>query len=347
VRYYYRPKGQKGIPMPDLPANHPDFLAAYAKLAGRKPQTPVIVKGTIAAVVSAYLASNDFKVLAEGTRAVRRRAMDDIAARYGHAKAKGLKDSHLKTDLNRFEGHARNNRLKAWRGLSKFMISQGIVERDPSEGIAKAAVAASDGHEPWSDADVSAFRAKWALGTVERLAMELLNWTGARISDAIGLGPQHVDRDGWLAYRQGKTGSEVFVPFARALPDFADNFADDLEHLHAAIRSRNTQHLTWLHTKKGAGRSVKAAPQWFSQKAEAAGLTDKTAHGLRKRRAEKLMEEGATEAQGMAWLGHADSKMLAHYAKKHNRKRALSRTGEERKVPTASAQSSNFTKKDQ
>ena len=46
-------------------------------------------------------------------------------------------------------------------------------------------------------------------------------------------------------------------------------------------------------------------------------------------------------------------RMLGEYvereldAKKHNRKRALSRTGEERKVPTASAQSSNFTKKDQ
>ena len=41
ARLYYRPKGQKGIAMPDLPMDHPQFLAAYAEAAGVQPRRPV------------------------------------------------------------------------------------------------------------------------------------------------------------------------------------------------------------------------------------------------------------------------------------------------------------------
>jgi integrase len=333
VRYYYRPKGRKGVPLPDLPPDHPKFLAAYAEAAGDAPRAPV-TSGSIAAAVAAYKASPAFLLLASGTRAARRPMLDEIAERYGHARAAGLTARHIAADLDRREGHARNNRLRAWKGLGKFMAEKRITSGDPTAGLRKVAVAKSDGRAPWTLADIAAFRARWQIGTIERLAMELIYWTGARIGDAASLGPQHVDRDGWLAFRQGKTGGEVFVPFSRDLPDFADGFAADLSHLHAAIKARSVQHLTWLHTLQGASRSTKAVSQWFAAKARAAGIEGKTAHGLRKSRAEKLMEAGATEAQGMAWIGHADSRMLAYYAKKHSRKRALSRTSAERKVPT-------------
>ena len=38
---------------------------------------------------------------------------------------------------------------------------------------------------------------------------DLIHWTGARVSDAVRLGEGHEDRDGWLAFRQQKTGGQT------------------------------------------------------------------------------------------------------------------------------------------
>jgi integrase len=111
--------------------------------------------------------------------------------------------------------------------------------------------------------------------------------------------------------------------------------AGDLSLLHASINARNERHITYLHTRRGASRSSKSISQWFAAKARKAGVTARTAHGLRKSRAEALFENGATMAQAQAWIGHKDPRMLQHYADKYDRRRALSRTDGEQKVPTS------------
>lgn len=59
-------------------------------------------------------------------------------------------------------------------------------------------------HEPWTKDDKEAFRSFWAMGTRERLAMEVLNWTGARMSDAVRFSDGMIDREGWLNLSQKK-----------------------------------------------------------------------------------------------------------------------------------------------
>ena len=89
------------------------------------------------------------------------------------------------------------------------------------------------------------------MGSVERLAFELIYRTGARVSDAVRLGPGNVEREGWMTFRQQKTGGEVWIPFNRELPEFAEPAEPDLALLKQAINARNERQMTFLHTQKG------------------------------------------------------------------------------------------------
>jgi integrase len=68
---------------------------------------------------------------------------------------------------------------------------------------------------------------------------------------------------------------------------------------------------------------------WFASKARKAGIAGKTAHGLRKTRAIALVDAEATHHQVGAWTGHESLKEIEHYAKKFNRRKALTRSKRE------------------
>ena len=334
TRYYYRPKGKKGVAMPDLPPDHPEFLAAYAKGAGVSPRA-LVTRGSLGAALTLYKASDCFSLLATTTKSLRRPILDDLIELYGHASREGLARRHIDKDLDRFTGSVRNNHLKVWRGFCAWMVDHYKLAENPSDGIKKSKVAKTDGHIPWDEDQTTKFRAYWPIGTMERLTFELIFWTGARVSDAIRLGPRNIDKNGWLFFSQGKTGRDAVIPFDRELPEFAQAMVGDLDLLRAAINARNERHITYLHTRRGASRSSKSISQWFAAKARRAGIEDRTAHGLRKSRAEALFENGATMAQAQAWIGHKDPRMLQHYADKYDMRRALSRTDGEQKDPTS------------
>jgi hypothetical protein len=59
----------------------------------------------------------------------------------------------------------------------------------------------------------------------------------------------------------------------------------------------------------------------FKEKCVAAGLMNRSAHGLRKAAATVAAENGATEAELDAIFGWTDRRMASHYTKKANRKK--------------------------
>jgi len=59
----------------------------------------------------------------------------------------------------------------------------------------------------------------------------------------------------------------------------------------------------------------------FKEKCIAAGLTNRSAYGLRKAAATVAAENGATEAELDAIFGWTDRRMASHYTKKANRKK--------------------------
>ena len=335
-RYYFRPKQFRGaLPaawkMPAVPLRSSTFLQSYAEaltLWNQMQQDPActgrtgVAPGSLAEAAAGYKASHGFSLLAPATRSVRRKRLEGMIDLYGAAQVAGVQQQHVNKDLSRFDGHAQRNHLKMWRHFAKFLMTEyGIA--DPTDGVARAKVAQSDGHEPWSMDDVQHFRKMYPLARSERLCLELLYWTGARIGDAVRLGRGHVTKDGWLSFYQGKTGGLVDVPFSRQLPSFALADADDLQMLHAAIDAQPVKHMTFLCTARGASRSEKAVSNWFAGKARDVGLDRRTAHGLRKSRAIRWAELGATSVQIGAWTGHESLKEIERYIKKYSRRAAL------------------------
>ena len=321
--------------MPDLPLEHQGFLDAYAAASGHEATSkPQPRPGSIALAVPRYLKSEYFQDLAPGTRSSRRGLLDEIRRNHGTGFVRDLKSKHVEAALRKFCGHARNNRLKVWRGFGKWLADTHKID-DPAEEVKKSPVPKSKGRPPWTNNEIKAFRSYWQIGTAERLAFEIIYFTGARISDAFRLGQGNIDQEGWIVFNQQKTGGEVSIPFNRALPDFASGMQDDLEFLGAALDARSDKHITWITTAFGTSRSVKAAGQWFAAKARAAGIQGRTAHGLRKSRSIALAEAGGTSVQIGAWTGHESLSEIERYIRGLNKRKVLSGTETEQKVPTS------------
>lgn len=337
-RWYFRPKGQKAKALPDLPHDSPAFLAAYAAAAGlAEPPTPQARSGSIGAAITAFLASDAFLSRAASTRGVWRRMLDDMRKRYGAGDLAGLAPRHIRADLAGRGPHPANNRLKVWRAACAWWVEAELVKTDPCEGVRKIKAPKTEGHPPWDAADLKKFRDCWALDTRERMAFELLHWTGARMSDAVRLSEGMIDRAGWLTYRQKKTGGEVSIPIRAPAPEVAD--PDGQAQLLAALDARPERHMLLMTTAFGKGRSDKAASAWFSAAARKAGIPGtKSAHGLRKTRLITLAEREATTHQMAAWCGHESLSEVAHYSKMANRRKILSGPDREHKSSNSAAE---------
>ncbi|MHC9235035.1 tyrosine-type recombinase/integrase [Pseudooceanicola sp. 502str34] len=337
ARYYFRPKGKSGTPLPDLPTDHPQWVAAYSTLLqeheGRAPSPHATHRtGSIGAALRAYLASDAFLCLGEKTRQTRRRSIEDMERRYSRGDLEELRSRHIRQDLARLDPHPANNRLKVWRGFCKWALNAGLLDADPARAVSARPTPKTDGFTAWTREDVDAFRAHWGHDTPQRLAFELMHRTCASIGDACRLGPGMV-REGWLSYRRSKSGSEATCPFTIPGPMWFE--ADD--HL-ATCLALAPKHMTFITTRGGASKSSKSAAQWFSRACTDAGLAHLSAHGIRKHRASVFKENGAAPEQRMAILGHETEAEAARYSKSADLQKIISGT-ESSNSPN---QSSNF-----
>ena len=323
-RYYYR-RTTPATPLPDAPTDSPEFLEAYAAAVRLE---PIKVRGkvqhrtgTIGAAIRAFLASDSYMARAASTRRVWRRMAEEFEDFFARASLSSLEPKHIRKYLGKFEPHPANNRLKLWRAMCRFWVDAGLIDVDPARDVRPRATPKSDGFAPWMMDDIEAFRARWPIGTMQRLAMELMLCTGAAIGDAVKLGPGNV-KDGWISYQRNKSKTHCHAPAFVADPP---GYYPDARHLIECIESA-PRHLTWLSTASGASRSAKAAGSWFSQAATDAGLGSKSAHGVRKCLAAYMAERGASEPQRMAILGHDTTSQAREYSKSADARRIISGT---------------------
>lgn len=338
---YYSEPHKKRARLPDLPHNHPEFLKAYLKATdnaesvvyGTMPKT-----GTIAAMIVAYKKSDHFMSLKKSTQYNRNTILELISIKRGSAKAIDLRAQHIKSDIAGLAPHPANNRLKTWRGLCKWAESANLITSNPALNVQKKKTPKTEGHTPWSLTDIEIFRNYWHIETPQRLAMELLYWTGSRCGDAVRLSQGMVDNDGWLNYTQEKTGGKVSIPWTRALPDWATNMDKDRLFLHSALDAKSGKHLTLVTTKRGKSQTAYGLSQWFSYATKKAfkdlGYT-RSAHGLRKSRAIAIAEAGGTTHQIGAWTGHETLSEIQHYSQSADKKKLLSGVEQEHILETA------------
>ena len=339
VYRYIRIKGRPLIALPDLPIDNPKFLAAYA--AAIEQVKPTAATGTIRAAIIALRRSDRYLSASTSYRAMMARHLEAISATAKTAKLAHLEARHIRADLSSLPPNPAGHRLKAWRMLCAFATETGLIEDDPSNGVKPPRAPKTDGHPPWTANDIAKFRARWPIGTTPRAAMELLYWTGSRISDAVKIGPQHIGRDGILSFIQQKTGGYAYVPWTCQLPLFCSD--TDRQMMLCAI-AHMTGHLTFLATITGRSRTAKGLGTTIATACTEAKLPHLSAHGLRKSRAIALAESGATPHQIGAWTGHTSLSEITHYTRNVDRRAMVMGTEQDQNIEKQPSQSEKHAK---
>lgn len=153
-------------------------------------------------------------------------------------------------------------------------------------------------HIAWTHDEVRFFLVHWPLHAQERVAFEVLNRSCAANGDAVMLGPNMVDNEGWPTYTRKKSDSTATAPFDDLIAPIWYGWTDDLER---ALAAQPKRHFTLLmHTNLGTPRSHKDATLRFSRVRNADDLPHLSSLGIRKYRAAIFKENGATSEQPMA-----------------------------------------------
>ncbi|MCJ2128001.1 tyrosine-type recombinase/integrase [Methylobacterium sp. E-045] len=295
-----------------------DYRAA---LEGKPVASNGPTSGTLSWLIAKHLTSAEWSELKPATRKQRHgfyRAMEKTA---GNQPLKAIDRRAVLAgrDRRRDRPYAANNFLKALRGLFGWAVLAGYVTVDPTLGIKPLAGNNDDGFHAWSEEELERFEAHWPIGTRQRLAFDLLLYTGLRRGDAVRLGRPHV-RDCEFTMRTEKTGMVVIAPI---LPPLA-----------ASIAATRTGDLTFLATERGMPFGKESFGNWFGKACRTAKCPG-SAHGLRKAGARRAAEGGASEAQLNALFGWADgSRESATYTRTANRAK-LAREARRNPAPPA------------
>lgn len=311
VLCYHRPTGTR---LPDLPESHPEFVAAWARAESQSPNfAPPVTAGTIAHAIRMLKGSTHWRGLSAVYRQGITRNLDAIAEAHGAVPLRGLRSRHIEADISNLDPNPANLRLKAWR----LLLAHSGLDDDPSTGVRKRQTK-TQGHTAWTREDVDACRNHWPIGTHQRAALELVAWTGARVSDAARLGRGNIGTDGLLTFRQAKTGGMAYVPWTSPLPSWARGWEAEREVVRDAVLG--LAGFTLLETSYGKARSIKGLSNLISAAATAADRAGLTAHGLRKYRLTAIAEAGGSAHAIMSWGGHATLSEAEHYTRAANRR---------------------------
>lgn len=281
-----------------------------APVGRRQTKSPA---NTLAWALDRYRQSSAWASLSPATRRQRENIFHALIKTAGHTPLADIDSQSIRDGRERRKGtpHAANGFLKAMRRFFAWCVEEQLVAVDPTLGIRMlAGPNDADGFHTWTQAELDRFEARWKIGTRERLAFDLLLYTGLRRGDAVRLGLQHV-RDGVITirtekHRHGKAGELIAIPI--------------LEPLAASIAATPTGDLTYLINDRGQPWVKESFGNWFRDVCRLANCPG-SAHGLRKAGATRAAEQGASERQLMAIFGWSTGKMAQHYTRAADRVR--------------------------
>lgn len=303
---------------PGTPAFHRAYAAALEKLAApRTPRAPAVK--SLGWLADRYFDSVEFTGL-DPVSQRRRRAVIIGALKVLHkatqepmekcplrslnaAKVKAIRD-----DKAGLPGAA-NNRLKYLSAMFGWGVEAGHLQANPVREVRRIK-RATEGFHTWSVEEVAKFEAHWPIGSKPRLALALLLFLGVRRGDVVRLAPEMV-KDGVLSFVPAKTRyRRVALSHKPVLPELA-----------AIIAASPVGRETFLETSFGKPFTAPGFSNWFRAQCDAAGLTECSAHGLRKAGATIAAENGATVHALMALYDWQNVAQATPYTAAADRKR--------------------------
>lgn len=322
ARYYIRipglPKYRMTSPYVDDQGN---ITAAFAEEyhrviagdRGSKPLPPLRVQeGTVRWLVETYYRSKLFQTYSAATKNDKKSVLNRYCELVGNLPFKKMRKSDVEASQMK-RSHtpgAADKLVKYLKALFNWAIREGIATFNPAEGVTK--IHKSDGFHSWSEIELDRFRTVYPLGTMARLAFELMLNLGVRRSDLVKLGWRNLigDRIEFVPQKgAGKYAQFLSLPVTAELNDALNAITHDKP--------------TFLVTEYGKPFMSNGFGNKMRQWCDEAGLSECSSHGLRKASATILAEAGATEHQLMAIFGWSDSKMAQHYTKTAQSKRVI------------------------
>jgi integrase/recombinase XerD len=197
--------------------------------------------------------------------------------------------------------------LVAVRGLHRFALREGITTTDPAHEV-KPPAAARRLPKAISVTEVESLLAaagadETPLALRDRALLELLYGTGARISEAVGLAVDDLDRGSGLVRLDGKGGKQRMVPVGSYASRAVEAYLVRGRPVLAAA-GRGTPAL--FLDARGGRLSRQSAWTVLQSAAQRAGLTTRVSpHTLRHSFATHLLDGGADVRVVQELLGHA------------------------------------------
>jgi enterobacteria phage integrase len=304
VRRYFRRPGFKRVTLPGTPGS-PQFMGAYeSALSAEKPPIGRRHKeGTIGDLVASFYTSAQFMKLKPRSQRVYRLVLDKFRQEDGHRLVRDMPRRvamNIIEDIGATRPGMANLTLKAMRRLFAYAVKKELRSDNPFVGIESYKLGT---HHTWTDAEIAAYEAVWQIGTRERLAFDLLLYTGQRVGDVAAMRRSDI-RNGAIRLRPEKTGDDLVVPHVIPIHP----------NLARSMKAYQSKGLTLIGQANGRPISGGGLSSLIERSARAAGLPAKcVTHGLRKARMRRLAERGATTKEIASVSGHKTLKEVERY----------------------------------
>ncbi|WP_409360744.1 tyrosine-type recombinase/integrase [Bartonella heixiaziensis] len=289
-----------------------NYKSALAELQGLilpKSKTGKLVEGSFAWLLKQYFNSSNWHNLAKATKKQNQLILIKVCDAIGNIPYQAIEKKHIIAGVERRKetpAMARNF-LKALNGLFNWAIDQGLLESNPTLGVKKPPLKNKEGFPVWTEEDVEKYYQKWALGTHERVWIDVLLYTGLRRGDAVRIGWKDVkDNIIHLKTEKSKFQTDVFLPI---LPELAET-----------LKIGPIGNETFICGRRGNKIPKESFGVLFYKACNEAGIK-KSAHGLRKLAATRAANSGATVSQLKALFGWTDDNMASLYTKSADRKK--------------------------
>jgi len=309
----------------------PAFLRAYQSAIARlekptapgRPEPHRWPRGSFGELAHRYFAAPEFTGLDPISQRTRRQVIEACLIEphtdtdpdpMGNCPVAHLTPKKIKRlrDLKGKKHGAANNRRKYLSAMFGWAIEADHMAANPVRDV-KAKKYASSGFYTWTVEDVRRYEARHPVGTKAMLALALLLYTGARKGDVVRFGAEMVRSD-VLKFVPRKTRHKRKTPSEKPL----------LPVLRSIIERSPCGTGTFLETSFGKPFTANGFGNWFRERCDEAGLTQCTAHGLRKAGATIAVENNATTHQLMAIYDWTTSRQAETYTKAASQKKITS-----------------------
>jgi integrase len=277
-------------------------------LSGLSRRIDKATAGSLAWLVERYRETSAWTTFSLATRRQRELILRHVLAGAGHVRATKITPAHIAAgrDSRSATPVTARHFLDTMRGLFGWAVEAQHIKTNPTLGVKYPKLPKTGGFIPWTDDDIAAYERHWPIGTRQRVWLDVLAYTGLRRGDVVQLGRQHV-RDGVAYTKTEKTDTPVALPI---LPLLAQTLA-----------AGPCGDLTFIIGANGRPLTKESFGKEFRKACRAAGLKNRSAHGLRKAAATRAAISGATLAQLNAIFGWTGAKMALHYIETADRTR--------------------------